>query len=164
MENINQQKTERENFLEHLDAAPEPVREAAFSVETADKILAIGQNHNLNIDQIGRLADEVGRIMVGMEPREAFIGNLADNLGVSVDLGRVLAASVEEQIFAPIRGSLVAYTEKPRPVEPTIAKTENIAAPAESIFAKKLGEPFRLPREEVDLEIKNDPYLEPTSQ
>ena len=66
----------------------------------------IGRENQLNIEQIGDLANETGMVMLGVTHPNEFIGNLADRLEVDKEKARVIAQEINEQIFKKVRDSI----------------------------------------------------------
>lgn len=164
---------------------PQDLQQIILSTDTAEAIQNIGQKYNLHIDQMGGLDDEVGAVMVGETKPDEFVDKIKNRLQVDQPAAEAISREVNEQIFLPIRESLRKLHEQPEskeviggvetiqtPKPPTALGTDDlpdkdkllgeIEKPAaaktetETIFEKKLGQLFRIPREEVDL----DPYLE----
>ena len=85
---------------------PKDLREAIFSVDTADIIRAIAKKHKLAIDKMGELADEVGLLMLGITHPKDFINHLERRLETDSETTRNITEEVNTQIFAKIRESL----------------------------------------------------------
>lgn len=85
---------------------PEDVKEAMFSVDTAEIIRNIGEKHKLMIDKIGELADETGLVMLGLAHPSEFISHLADRLGVEKEKAKEIAEETNSKVFFPIRENL----------------------------------------------------------
>lgn len=168
---------------EQYTKLPEVMREAIVSVETADKIMAIGKTHNLHIDQIGSLAENVGLVMLGLLSTKEFNKQIENELKIDHVMAENIAAEVNSQIFLPIRDALRQLTEAKdqlptqadvlqeienppaAPITPPItpATPPTIEAPAAvippppSIFEQKMAGSFSLPKEEAP---PLDPYRE----
>lgn len=166
---------------EKYQSLPEDIREVMIGVETAKVVGAIGQTHRLRIDQMGELADEIGLTMLGLTKPDEFLTHIKNRLQIDQTAAEQITREVNEQIFLPIRESLqklhevkeavIVYLPKPGipadelpDKEKLLEEIENPTPSAgqapkterDTIFEKKLGQLFRIPREEVDL----DPYLE----
>ena len=180
MEYTTQQLEEKYRSL------PEDLKKAMTEVNTAETIHNIGQKHHLHIDQIGDLADEIGLTMLGLTKPDEFVNNIKNRLQIDETTAEQIAREVNEQIFLPIRESLMKLHEAeeaheampgvetfpdqatmPQPAgelpdkDKLLDEIENpqsasSADEADTIFEKKLGQLFRIPREAVDL----DPYTE----
>jgi hypothetical protein len=91
----------------------------------------IGQKHGLHIDQIGLLDSETKAMIVGVTPREKFIAEVMDGLGVSLGKAEAIAQDVNSNIMIPLRESLKNPTG-PTEVPPQ-APLEEIPHPAVAI-------------------------------
>ena len=88
---MDELKTQQNNFdkdvLEDADynnrfnALPDDLKEAFTSETVTNNIVSAGKAHGLMVDQIGKLGDEVGLVMLGVTPTTDFIKNLVDRLG-----------------------------------------------------------------------------------
>lgn len=171
MEYTTQQLEEKYRSL------PEDLKEAMAEIKTAETIHDLGKKHNLHIDQIGELADEIGLTMLGLTKPDEFVFHIKNRLQIDQTAAEQISREVNEQIFLPIRESLMKLHEAKDGVETIqtqpsatpesagelpdkdklLDEIEHPAkTPQDTVFEKKLGQLFRIPREEVDL----DPYLE----
>lgn len=96
----------QKRLLDIYEELPQEVREAIFSVNTADTIMKIGRENKLTTEKIGILADEAGLLMLGVTHPNNFISNLDKRLQIDKETTRKVAHAVNEQIFAKIRESL----------------------------------------------------------
>ena len=88
------------------DNLPEDLKEAIFSVDMSEIVEKIGKENQLNIEQVGNLANETGMVMLGVTHPNEFIANLADRLEVDKEKARVVAGEINDQIFKPVRESI----------------------------------------------------------
>lgn len=169
---------------------PEDLKDAMFSVDSAEIIQSLGKKYNLAIDKIGELADETGLVMLGLTHPRDFISNLAQRLNVDKETARKIAEEVNTQIFATVRESLKkihgigATPTQPPPKEeilkeiekadedeprqrregtPEIFKgtaTPELLEPPHPFEAKTKEEVLRMPPEEKKYP-SGDPYREP---
>lgn len=169
----------KEQLYEIYRGLPEEIQDVMASMDSTYAIRTIGQKHQLHIDQIGELADAVGLVMLGLEKTDKLLSNIQTRLKIDQTTANAIAREVNEQIFLPIRESLqklhenkapdgVETIQTPAPTPPQSAgelpdkdklldEIEHPAkTPQDTVFEKKLGQLFRIPREEVDL----DPYQE----
>ncbi len=137
---------------EALAKMPERLRAILASTDTMEHIQTIGKKYNLRIDQLGELDNNISRVLLGLKKPNDFGPDLQAGTSLEKDVVNAITQEVDEKIFKPILAQLKQAEPAPTTATP------------ESIFAKRLGEPFRLPREEIDLGFKNDPYLEPTGE
>ena len=99
-------KLTSQQLKEKYQNLPQDLRDAIFSVDSANVIRQTGGKYNLMIDKIGELADETGMVMLGATHPKEFIPNLENRLGVSKATARKIAEEINSQIFAKVRESL----------------------------------------------------------
>lgn len=85
---------------------PKDLQEAILSVDSAEKIRAIGEKYHLAIDKMGEMADETGLVMLGLTSPREFIPNLASRLNVDKEMARKIAEEINGQVFVRVRESL----------------------------------------------------------
>jgi len=161
-----------EQIEEKYRQLPEAVKEAMYSVETSDAVLAIGKKYDLHIDQIGLLAEEAGLVMLGLTPSYQFIDSIQKKLGANRATAENITLDVNTEIFLPIReflrqsgGGLPSREEVLRDIEnPPPTLEEATPASTDTIFEQKMAKMFKLPKEEAPPPNPKviDPYLEPT--
>lgn len=94
------------NLSEFFKKLPLDLREAMSSINTSTAVEQIAGEHRLLIDKMGILAEEIGKVMLGVSPPKDFIRNLSDKLGVDRETARNIADDVNQQIFSKVRESL----------------------------------------------------------
>ena len=95
-----------EQIAQMYDNLPEDLKDVIFGLEMNEIVEKIGRESQLNIEQIGDLANETGRVMLGVTHPNEFIGNLADRVEVDKEKARAIAQEINEQIFKKVRESL----------------------------------------------------------
>src|SRR3990167_5883199 len=95
-----------EQIAQMYDNLPEDLKDAIFGLEMNEIVEKIGRENQLNIEQIGDLANETGMVMLGVTHPNEFIGNLTDRLEVDKEKARAIAQEINEQIFKKVRESL----------------------------------------------------------
>ena len=93
-------------IFEQFKKLPQDVQDAITSNRVREQIKAIGEKHQLHIDQIGSLETETTFIMIGLEPAKDYIRNIARELRLDCATAQKIAVDVNEQIFRPVRESL----------------------------------------------------------
>ncbi len=96
----------QEELLNRYEALPQDLKETMMSVETAETIFEIGKKFGLNIEKTGKLAEEIGFVILGIIPSKDFVGNLKDILEVDADKALGVASEVNHRIFLKIRDTL----------------------------------------------------------
>ncbi len=160
----------KEQLYDTYHSLPEEIQDVMASMDTTYSIRTIGQKHQLHIDKVGELADEIGLVMFGLVKPDQFMPQIQTRLGVDQATANAITKEVNEQIFLPIRESLQGLASRDKLLasnlnekQETPEASEAITPPSggggldkDTVFEKKLGQLFRIPREEIDL----DPYLE----
>lgn len=85
---------------------PDDLKRAFSSANTGKIVEKIGRENQLNIEQIGDLANETSMVMLGVTHPNEFITNLAERLEADKEKTRAIAQKINEQIFKPVRDSL----------------------------------------------------------
>ena len=88
------------------DNLPEDLKDVIFGLEMNEIVEKIGRENQLNIEQIGDLANETGMVMLGVTHPNEFIGNLTERLEVDKEKARAIAQEINEQVFKKVRESL----------------------------------------------------------
>ncbi|MEK7531943.1 MAG: hypothetical protein AAB545_03395 [Patescibacteria group bacterium] len=113
---------------------PPELQEAITSAETATHIQQIGKVHGLHLDDLDVIFEEVGKVMLGLNKPENFGVTIRSRLGLADEKSRAVVRSIDDEIFQPIRKSLMEITEKER--EETSPSIAPIIDPASSISYK----------------------------
>src|SRR3990167_1185834 len=95
-----------EQIAQMYDNIPEDLKDVIFGLEMNEIVEKIGRENQLNIEQIGDLANETGMVMLGVTHPNDFIGNLTERLEVDKEKARAIAGEINEQIFKKVRESL----------------------------------------------------------
>ena len=143
--------------------------------EISNKLLVIGKQHELTIEQIGQLEDLVKQVLAGRLHPNDFVEALEDTLGIEGDPLTALARDVNVEIFLAIRESLMnmhqssvenvdvteskedilAEIERPSPARPTSSqpRQEDHDAAHEFIGANLSGN-VAMPAQKAQVEVK----------
>jgi len=100
-----------EQLNKKFDLLPEDIQSAISSSDVDQKIQNIGRQHNLHIDKMGELSDETGLVMLGFTHPSNFIKNIKGRVGVDENMAREITKEINEQIFKPIKNSLMKVHE-----------------------------------------------------
>ncbi|MEN9614345.1 MAG: hypothetical protein RLZZ347_652, partial [Candidatus Parcubacteria bacterium] len=96
----------KNNLQEAYANLPQDLKDALYSIDFAKTIQAIGSKQGLLIDQTGKLAEEIGFVMLGITHPDTFVDTIAEKLAISKDKANIIAEEVNEKIFLSIRASL----------------------------------------------------------
>src|SRR3990167_7030657 len=158
-----------EQIAQMYDNLPEDLKEAIFGLEMNEIVEKIGRENQLNIEQIGDLANETGMVMLGVTHPNEFIGNLADRLEVDKEKARAIAQEINEQIFKEIekdhsQENLVPDIMKgnANPFEEKMKEGVLIAPVEEKHYIEESAKTALLPEPEKPKKYQGfDPYKEP---
>lgn len=98
---ISQEETQK-----RFKQLPESLREAIFSAEITETLIAIGKKYGLGLDKVGDLSTETNLVMLGVTHPNQYISSLQQTLGIERDVARNIAQEVNTQVFAKIREEL----------------------------------------------------------
>lgn len=98
---------------ERLAALPEVVRNAISSTDVQKQLRAVSDNHQLHIDQWGKLENEVMLSLLGFQNPADLPANIQSEIGVSADIAQSLATDINTIVFEPIRQELERQLEHP---------------------------------------------------
>ncbi|MDO8492882.1 MAG: hypothetical protein Q7S34_04540 [bacterium] len=102
-----------ENDLQKkFETLPEALKDALTSVDLSQKLQLIGKSQGLHLDQVDALMEEIGFVMLGETKPDEFGSKVASRLNLPYEKISPLVKSVDEEIFKPIRSSLVALHQK----------------------------------------------------
>jgi hypothetical protein len=97
---------DQEKLLQLYAALPQNLKDAIFSVDSADKIMKAGKKFGLNVEQTGILAEQAGLVMLGaLHPRN-FIQRLEEEMKVDRTKAVDVAKEINHEIFFPVREAL----------------------------------------------------------
>lgn len=102
-----------------------------MSVGTSEKFYAIGQKHQLSIEQVEILSKQAGLVMLGFEHPSKFIGNIARALEVPEEKVRAIAEDINVEIFRPVRESLrkIHGIQEVASKAPEVSQTKELPKP-----------------------------------
>lgn len=150
---------------------PGDIKKLYSSEEVTNKLYNTGQKYNLHVDQIGGLVDEVGWVMVGLNPTQKFTSNIIERLKIDSDLAKNITNDINQEIFVHIREALQKKEESGQPNhDQVLSEIENPSSikatesKSANIFEQKVSQVFNLPSEKADTKPvkpwEQDPYLE----
>lgn len=135
---------EYKNLEERMKQLPKELQQALTSVEISDTIKALGDRHDLKLDQEEALYDQTAYVMLGLSPSKDFVKNLSREAGIDEGTALAIAKEINTEVFDKMRSSMRSIEEKM-----SVAQT---AAPA----------PQRAPQDNVSLERAGGFSIEPS--
>lgn len=102
---------------------PEDLREAIFSLETADVIYNTCKTYGLTQGQAGKISDAVGEVLAGLLLPLEFPKTIKKETNLPEVLVRVITQEINRFIFYPVKQSLgelqtMEITPSEKPTEP----------------------------------------------
>ncbi|MES2409176.1 MAG: hypothetical protein V4509_02635, partial [Patescibacteria group bacterium] len=113
------QKYTTEQYNKIFWNLPAEIRNVVSSVETTDHINIIGKKHNLQIDKIGDLVDLTFDVVMGIVATKDFVKEIQNDLHMSALEASVLARDIDENIFKPIKETMVGLYAGRAPHKPS---------------------------------------------
>jgi hypothetical protein len=104
-----------EEIQAKFETLPPEMKAAVRSPDVLDTIENIGKRHNLMIDQIGDLVDQIVLIMLGFEHSSTFVADISKRLSLKEDRARRLAKDVNAEVFAKLKTHMREAEEASRP-------------------------------------------------
>jgi hypothetical protein len=102
-----------------LDKLPQEIRDVVLSLDTSNHIWKIGEKHNLQIDKVGSMHDLAMDVMMGIVATKDFVKELQDTLQIGALEASVLARDVDENIFKPIKETMIHLYAGRAPYKPS---------------------------------------------
>ena len=103
----------KQRYLKYLQL-PQDLRQIMFTEETADKIYEVGENNNLNENQLWWASHTAGMIILGETNIVDFVKTLQEKCKLTEELARQLARDINHAIFLPNKESLKKIHKVPQ--------------------------------------------------
>jgi len=94
-----------------FQALPDDVQTSLFAEETADKMAKLREKHSLTDEQWPQIVRTVGRTMMAILIIKDFVRNIVEIAGIDNDKAAALAKDINQEIFQPVRESLMQVHE-----------------------------------------------------
>ena len=92
-----------EKAEEQYKKLPAGLKDAIFSADIADKILASGRKNGLTLEETGILGEETGYVILGLTHPEEFMSTLVRELKLEEDEAGNISHEINQEIFLPLR-------------------------------------------------------------
>lgn len=131
---------------EQYQKLPPDVKAAISSVDLRGRIAYIADKNGLMVDESGVLEDEIVLVLFGLEHPNDFTANIQRHVGVERARAEAIVNDADEEIFKPIKASLMSIHEKREgeieqaPTPPGQRATET-RQQATRFIERKLSEP-----------------------
>lgn len=121
-------KFTKQQLEEQYNKLPKALTDALFSAEIANKMFEIGKKNSLTIEEVGRVAEETGHVILGLTRPENFKHELEELLKIDEEEAQKIAGEVNKEVFLPLREALKAAHQM-EITDEEIAKTEVAVKP-----------------------------------
>jgi len=128
----------REQLWKLYQKLPGELKEAIFSVETADSIYDICERNE--VEEISEVAKYAGWVLLGVLPPDEFEETIKKEMKIKEDKVKKVAQEINRFVFYPVKTSLEEIYKAP--IIPPPAGPPKVAPPPEE-------KPKALPREDV---------------
>lgn len=147
---------------------PEDIKKAINSSEVYTALEKIGDDFDLNIDQIGQLNYLTEQVMIGILKSDKYVDTVSEELEINRSKARDVAESVNKMIFLPIRESMRRMQDisegnitppPPRPVikAPSVTTTPQNNTQNEGVYIKPVEQNIEIvPTEPIKTENVQD--------
>lgn len=132
-----------EQITRAMESLPEEFQDAIADSYVSNKVLEIGQQHALHIDQIGKLQDNAMFAALGLIDGNTFGKTIAKELAIPSDKALAIVRDVNSEVFEGIRALVKERTVR----EETETREENAEATPASP-----PEPARMSESEVSID------------
>lgn len=139
----------KEKLWKIYQGLPEELKEAIFSVKTADSIYNACAKNGIEDNRVSEVARYTGRVLLGLISKDDFQKALEKKVKLKKDIAKAIVKNIDHYVFFPVKASL-DLAIKPFP--------ESKPAPVAKIPVSEM------PKKESPLKkrkLKQDQYLEP---
>ncbi len=91
---------------ERFDQLPKITQDAIYSVETANVISSVSKSLQLSNEQISKLADEVGLVLLGFTRESELATHLTERLQISKEIGEKITIALKSEVFDNLKEEL----------------------------------------------------------
>ncbi len=130
---MNDSQELKQLIEERLASLPEVIQRAIASSDVQSHLRKLSDSHKLHVDQWESLEHVVMLTLLGVHPIENLEGNIVSEVGVPTDTAKIVAQSINDVIFEPIRQELERQLEHPDAQAKEVSGVE--AAGAEALAA-----------------------------
>ncbi|MFC1629843.1 hypothetical protein ACFL11_01340 [Patescibacteria group bacterium] len=89
-----------------LQSLPDELKEAIFSMETADIIWQACEKQKIMDDRMTKTAEHTGHVLMGLIPPEDFQDVLEREVKIKKDTAKKIAHEINRFVFYPVKNSL----------------------------------------------------------
>ncbi|MFA6050479.1 MAG: hypothetical protein WC761_04765 [Candidatus Paceibacterota bacterium] len=161
-------KYDTNQYVEIFYKLPPEIKDVIVSTSTTEHLFKIGEKHSLHIDKIGIMTDLAFDVMMGIVASKNFVAELQKELEISALDASTLARDIDENVFRPIKNTMVSLYGDKAPNKPSstmVTLTEDEEEHEhldKDLLLREIESPaIAKPRvEEVKTEVKVEPKVE----
>lgn len=116
---------------------PEEVKDIFSGVETGEKLARIGKDHGLNVEQVSKMTELVGLVLLGINRAQDLVQNIASELNLSTPTAGKIASEINNNLFVRIRDVLQQVHEKNKEVRDGLGVKDSPVAPEPATQAQQ---------------------------
>ena len=128
-----------EQIKQQYEKLPLALKDAMYSADIAEKMVALGRKHGITIEQVGYMAEETGYVVLGLTRPTQFVTALREKLGIDDTLARKIASDINHEVFYPLRETL---------------KSTHQVEVSEDAIQKGSGDVLRDPKQQIKEELR----------
>lgn len=138
----------REELWKLYEVLPNELKEAIFSVETANSIYETCTRNGLKEEEIPEIAKYTGYVLMGLLPPNEFEKTLKEKVGLDEEKAKKVSQEIDRFVFFPLRTTLETIYKE-------IGVVTEISSPEKTLTTQELEE------KKVAKTPKRDIYREP---
>ena len=98
---------------------PTEIQDVLIRYDTSEHLWKIGEKHKLQIDKVGIMHDLSMDVMMGIIASKNFVRELQNELGIPALDASALARDIDEEIFKPIKNTMIKIYGDGAPYKPS---------------------------------------------
>ena len=99
-------KYTQEQLDKIYEKLPEELKEAIFSVETAQDIGEVGDSYGVTDERLNKISEYVGYVLMGLLLPQEFAGVLEKDVKLPKVLAKAIARDLNRLVFYPVKPAL----------------------------------------------------------
>ncbi len=111
-------------YVEIFNKLPAEIKDVVAASSTTEHLFKIGQKRNLHIDKIGIMTDIAFDVMMGIIASRNFVAELQKELGIPALDAAALARDIDENVFRPIKSTMISIYGDRAPNRPSSTLVE----------------------------------------
>lgn len=123
------EKYTREQLFKLYEKLPDELKDAILSEGTADSIESVCKRNNIEGENISKVAEYTGRVLLGVLPPDEFQKTLEKEVKLKKEVAKKVAREINRFIFFPVKSSLeeIYKIEIAPPARPKVTPPPEVA-------------------------------------